>query len=346
MPLGSGLANQVGFADEITVGTPVAVVRFFEFDTESMSHDKNIAQGMGIRAGGFVVRRARRQLVTTKAAGDFGMDVPTTGLGLLLRHMLGSFPATPTQIGVTPAYQQIHNMGLVDAHSFTMQKGIARTDGTVEPFTYPGSKVTSWEISCQPSALAKLKLSIDSWTEYTSAFGGVAALQAAAYSATQAGFTFAGGTIKTATAMTVASGIWTPTAPTTLATVTGINVKGANALATDRFFAGAATKAEQLENGWRKITGEVDIEFNTRALYDAMAADTSLVLQVSFVGVDIGSGNLQKLTLTMPAIALESGGTPQTSGPGINTAKHSFTALDDGTNGTLQAVYVSTDTTV
>ena len=172
MAVGSGLSATVGIATETTPGIPVAVTRFFEFDSEGMGMKKHTVQGAGLRGGGLVRRGARRAVVAREAGGDLSFDVMTNGFGLVLQHMLGSFAATATTIG-GGLYQQIHNVGSLQGKSFTTQVLRPDTTGVLGPqaFTYPGCKVTGWELTAQQQQQLKLKLTIDALDEATPSNG-------------------------------------------------------------------------------------------------------------------------------------------------------------------------------
>jgi hypothetical protein len=58
------------------------------------------------------------------------------------------------------------------------------------------------------------------------------------------------------------------------------------------------------------------------------------------------TGKYPTVQFYLPAITFEDGASPQAAGPDVISQKLAFTALDDGTNGTLQAYVVSTDTSV
>lgn len=168
MSIGSGISAQLGIATETTPGTPVAVTRFVEFDSETMAMKKHTVQGAGLRGGSLVKRGIRRNVVAREAAGDIAFDVPTNGIGLFLQHMLGSFSATATSIG-GGMYQQIHNIGSLQGKAFTLQIVKPDTSGTLsaDAFTYPGCKVSDWELSVQQQQQLKLKLTLDAIDEAT-----------------------------------------------------------------------------------------------------------------------------------------------------------------------------------
>ena len=168
MALGAGLSATFGMATETTVGTPVAVTRFFEFDSETMGLKRHSAQGAGLRGGSLVRRGQRRIYVSREAQGGVNFDVTTAGFGLVLQHMLGSFTTTPVSLG-GGLYRQVHNIGALAGKTFTSQIVKPDTTGVLAPeaFTYPGCKVTGWEIAVQQASQVKLKLTLDALDEAT-----------------------------------------------------------------------------------------------------------------------------------------------------------------------------------
>ena len=167
MGIGSGLAGTFGIsAAETTPGTPVAVTRFFEHNSESMNLRRKIAQGAGMRTS--LVRRAGRRVeVARDAGGDVTIDLPSNGLGVLLQHMLGSYSTAATQIAGSAAWQQIHNVGSLQGKTFTSQLQVPETSGYAHPFTYPGCKIAAWEIAAAQGGIVTLKSTIDAMDEVT-----------------------------------------------------------------------------------------------------------------------------------------------------------------------------------
>ena len=168
MPVGSGLSASFGIATETTPLVPVAVTRFAEFDSETMALKKGVVQGAGLRGGGLDRRAQRRMLVTRMATGGVNFDAMTNGFGLFLQHMLGSFTTTPASIG-GGLFRQVHNTGPLAGKTFTTQIVKPDTTGVLAPqaFTYPGCKVTDWELSVAVAGQVKVKLTIDAIDEAT-----------------------------------------------------------------------------------------------------------------------------------------------------------------------------------
>lgn len=428
--IGSGLSTQFGIETEATFGVPVAVTRFLEVDSESLSLKRTIVQGQGLR-GALFRRGARRVEVGRMAGGDVPFDLPANGMGKLVQHMIGSYSTTATVLSGA-AYQQIHNAGSLQGKSFTAQKGVADTTGYIHPFTYPGSKLTAWELTAAQGGLVKCKLSIDSMdevtesqavtpttlaasalvgatsistaatipagtfisvgtgalTEYvttgtptgagpftipittagglkyahasgepvgqnTATYANTVKLQAASYGASTGLLSFKDAHLIIGGTTSVVSGVWTNTGGVAMTpgngyVVRNIDLKGANALKADRVGAGSQVKAEQLENNFRDITGSLDVEFHDRWFYDAYQLDQSVALVLNFQNLDapIGTtGKFPTFSVYLPLIKFEDGASPMAPGPDVLVQKLAFTALDDGTNGTMQVVIVSTDTT-
>jgi hypothetical protein len=168
MATGSGLSSSVGFATESSYGVPVAVNRFFEFDSESVQSKKTPIFGTGLRGGAYTASASRRSAGTRTVDGDINMDVPSNGFGILLYHMFGTPTVTPTSVG-GGLYQQVHTLGTLNGRSFTTQIVRAATDGdlTTAAYTYPGCKITEWELSVAQGAQLKLKMTISARDEAT-----------------------------------------------------------------------------------------------------------------------------------------------------------------------------------
>lgn len=345
MPIGSGLASQIGIVKESVVNTPVAVTTFNPFLDDNLETRIQTAADMGLAAGQLDVTGARRLVTGLDGGGDITMNAASKGMGRWFQAALGSTP-TATQIGVTATYTQFHNLGSADGVSWTIQKGMPETGGTVDPLTFSGSKIIAWELSCQPGGLLTWKPTIDSMTVAPTGAGALG-LQAASYAAaTNWGFHQCAWS--TFSAMSVVSSLWTPTTPTALK-VRNFSIKGGQPKKVDRWLAGSQTKDEALGNGFTLATGSIDIDYASTTFYGQYVAGTTLGLQMSAVGsANIGSSGTNKATLqvTMPCVTLEQGSTPKTNGPDVITVTYPFTVYNDGTNGSMQVYIISTDSAV
>lgn len=463
--IGSGLGGQLGLAEETTVWngstTPQAPDHFYEFESESIQAKKKVVQAEGIRAGNIYDRTAGRFVTQRWAAGDINMNFPTKKAGLLLRHMLGAPCVRPTQIGATAAYQAVFTPGNTLGMSLAAQEGINPTVGnTSEPFAYPGSKITDWELSCAQSDLLKLKVTLDCMDELTAGTTPAAGSLATASYATASFFTFVQGVLKQggtpstvstpapttptqnapatastggtitagtsylkvaalnangetvasteqsivttgststvtanwntvanaigykvyygtssngenvyatagaaatslvltavptasgtplATATAVATTVTSVSGGTALGFVRSVKVTGKNGVKTDNYFLGSGTtKAEQNINAYRGLTGSVDVEFGSRALYDLYRSDTAVALELTFTGPNIPSTSTPvSLDIVLPTAFLEDGASPTIAGPDVIMMTVPFTVLYDDADPTIQITYTSSDT--
>ena len=341
MATGSGIGAQAGFATESTVGTAATVDHFPEFNSESVNYVKGILQGQGLHAGGYYNRASRRVVSTKSASGDINMDHATKKMNFFWKYMLGSTP-TFTQQGATTAYLALHQPGTIDGTSFTYQKGVPQTDGTVKPFTFNGGKIASWTFSVTDQQIAQLALTMDFWNVATAT-----ALASASYPAGNEVFNFSqvstfklGGTASTASGVvSIASGV----AATTL--FKGFSLTGARSLAADRYGLGnSGIKKEQIENGYRSLTGTLDGEFTSQSeIWSLMQADTTTPLQITFVGSNIASTYYNTLDIILPAVKFNTADV-SVAGPDIVQQSVPFEVLDDGTNAVIQVSITSTDT--
>ena len=380
MPVGAGLATQCGIATETTSGTQLAVTRFLELDAqqpETMAMGKNVVQGAGLRApatgsgggpaaGSSLFERSSRRVVGSwDAKGNIKFDVPFSGLGLYLEHMMGAFtPGTVggtnnplvVQQGATAAWLQTYAPGSLAGKTFCMQIGKPDSGGTVRPFTYVGCKVADWECMFDLNQFVKLQLGIDAWQELTpdNPQGTTAgqALSSAVYTAGQQFFHFRQGLIFNGGTLATSAGVTTLSTPTAAARVLKGSIKVTHPLDTARFFVAgtggstvAGVKGEQLENNYRQITGSLDVEFfNLAAYYDTAAADTNFTLWLQFVGPVIASSFNYTFEIMIPNCHIDAPFTPLVPGPGILQHTLPIKGLDDEVNNQVQLRYMSTDT--
>jgi len=360
--IGAGLASQLVALNEVTYGVAPTLTspRTYEFKSESLKLKKNTVQGQGLHGKSGTLplydRAKRRVLTTYEAAGTISMDLPGNQLGFWLQHMIGSYGqtlATPTQLATTGVYQQVHQPGSLQGFSFCVQKGVPATDGTVEPFTYVGCKVESWKLMCEVNQISQLELTLDSRNELGGAGnsdplnGSVPALATPGYTSGMQLFHFREATLYTGGTPTLTSGVVSLVGETAAAQVKKCEIGHAVSLDKERIFLGNnGFKSEQLENGFRKINGTFDIEFQSNeAMYNAFAADTTTSLELKWVGPIIGTSgtNTMLLSCIIPNIKLD-GDTPTDAGPGVVTVSQPWTGLDDESTTQIQFTYQSTDT--
>lgn len=354
--IGSGIASRILGLPEVTYGVAPTLTSpiCWEFKNESLELKKTTVQGQGLHAGGLYDRASRRVLTNYDVNGGIVMDLPARRLNLLLKHMFGSVGqslATLTQISTTGVFKAVHAPGPMNGNSLCIQKGVPAVDGTVEPFTYVGCKISDWEISVSTGAIAQLSLTIDARNELGGT-GNSDPLNASVPAlATWTGtnmdlFHFREASLITGTPTTT-TGVTSLGSTSVLGSIRDASIKQTLALDTSRYFLGSqGFKAEQLENGFRSITGSFTIDWlSAETQYNAFAADTPLALQLTFAGPQIGTGppHAEELDILVSNVKLD-GESPKVGGPEVVSQQCSFTGLDDETNNQIQATYFTLDT--
>lgn len=339
MATGSGLDAQLGFGVESTWGTAVTVDKFVEFNSESLVREPTWLEPTGLRPGVKHKRASRVKISRTMVTGDVSMEFATKGMGLLVKHMLGSALSAPVQIDATTAYRQAHVPGGYVGLGLTMQVGRPEPSGTVRAFTFAGCKVPSWEFSLTDSEVPTLMLNIDGRSETTAT-----ALASASYETGATVFDFSqaalflGGTASTASSVTTVSG------GTQVATIVReFTISGESPMANERFGLGnAGLKAEQLENDTPTITGSLTAEFNKTEFYDVFTANTTQPLRMILEGAAIGvSGENFTLEFLLPAAKIKAAA-PTVEGPDVVPMNIEFEGYsDETTNPPIQVMIIS-----
>jgi hypothetical protein len=340
MPTGTGLDAQLMFAAESTWGTPVTPTKAVEFNSESLKFEPTWLEPTGLRVGTKFKRVSRVRQSRKSASGDVELEFATKGMGLLVKHMLGSPVTAPATI-VAGALRQAHVPGDFRGLGLTMQVGRPEpSSGVVRAFTYAGCKVASWEFSCVDNEIPKLSLSLLGRSEATAT-----ALATPAYPAGASVFDFSQATLKLGGTATTSSGLTTVAGGTAVATVVRqISVKGSAPMADERFGLGnAGLRSEPLENATPMITGSLAAEFNKAELYDLFANNTTTVMEFTLTGPVIGAtAENYKLSLVMPAVKLKSAA-PSVGGPDIVPMSTDFEAYSDETSNPVIQVLIQSD---
>ena len=371
--VGSGIASQIVYVPESTYGVApsLSTVESLEIKSETLELKKTAVQGQGLHAGGRYDRNARRVLTNYAVTGGLVLDLPTRFIGNLVQAMIGSYGytlATPTQIASTTIYKSVHwpKTPFLQGHSLCFQKGVPTVDGTVEPFTYVGCKISDWEMSVATGALAQLTLTIDGRNELAGAFpnGGASASGDPLNTSTPAlatfnsipssgldlsSFHFREATIFSGGTPTVVSNAvenLTTTGGSAVGNVRSASVKHSVSLDNARYFLGnSGFKAEQIENGFASITGQFVVEWlSSEAMYAAFASDTTTSLQITLTGATVSTSNYL-FDIIIPNIKLE-GEAPKVSGPQVVTQSVNWTGLDDESTTPIQITLQNQDTTL
>ena len=311
----------IGYKAESVYGTPVVVDRFVEFVDESFEWDPKRVQGQGIRVGSKVARSAMRVTTQTSAKGDLTVEMTSKGLGTLLAAAVGAGVSTNVS-GST--YQQLFTLATgTHPTSLTVQKAMPRLDGTLDPYTFNGGVVDSFEIDCPQGDIATLKSSFVFREVLTAT-----AYATPSYVASPSLFHFAqgaitvGGTVTAPTTTALASG------GTAVANVRDFNLKVDHKLAADRFNYGGAGKMAHPTYGLRDASGSMTIEYDSQTIGDAYLADTELAVTLTFTSTESLSSGVAQFQIVLPAIKLN-GDLPKANGTELITQKVDFDILDN-----------------
>jgi len=354
--LESGLAAQWCFIDETTYGVAPSLTgaKFYACDSDTLKLRKVPKQGTSLYAGALYPTAARRVITQYSAGGAVPMDLPQRYLQQQLFRMFGSFGQSAsalTEDGSTGAYKAVHAPGPLEGHTFTCQAGRPTVDnGTVEPATYTGCKISEWEISAGMSEIAKLTLTIEGRNELLGTNldplnGSLPGLQA--FAAPPGGvFYWVGASVYYGGTPTTTSGVTTLASPTLAGNVKGpISVKHTTPLDLTRYAPDVSPyRNEPKQNGLRAATGSMVVEWlSAETYYNAYAADTATAIEYQFLGPAIGTGSdIATLSILCPNVRLE-GESPSTAGAEILTQTVPWTALDDRVNNVIQATYITLD---
>jgi hypothetical protein len=321
----SGLSAQLGVALEETYGTYKAATRFFPLESESLSLTKNYVKSKGLRAGRLAQAKNLHRATTRTVGGDVNLEFFDQGMGMLLNLLHGE-TVTPTKIGATLAYKQLHKIGLSSPYgkSLAVQVGRPDTGGTVRAFSYLGCKVTAAKLSIDANGIAMFTLTLDGQDEVTTE-----TLATPSYSASALPFTFQQMVVKVGAE--------------SIGNVRSITINMPIPQSTERFHLGNAGKKDQpIANDFVEVTAETTLEFASLADHARYKNEEVVKLVLVGTGAEIDAENKMKAELTLPA-AKQTSSAPQVQGPDIITTSATFEALDNGTEAPLSAELVSTD---
>jgi hypothetical protein len=323
------MRSQLGIAKESDYGVFTEPDRFLVFNSETLQRNKRTIVSEGIRASDDpTLRRAdQRVVVGHDGTGTMVWDVRFDGLGTILEACFGA-ATTEQPAGADDTYEHTFTFGNLTGKSLTVQKGVEREDGQVVPFTFLGAKVGQWQLSIDTNDFARMTLTVDA-REVTRShpLATPTFAQVASYAHFQGASLRANG------------------AP--VAGVTSAQITGENPMKTERYYLGnAGLKEEQTEQGYRTVSGQLQADFlDEDDLLLAYDEDTSLELELRFVGAEIEDGFDEELTITVGDVRLD-GETPQVSGPDLPTLTLPFTGLQSASGVSVQALLVNADATL
>ena len=319
--------TQLGFKNESTWGTPVTVDRFYPLLSENISPVVERLQTEARRAGEFVLRDDAVPIVKGYA-GTVEIPVYNKDFSFWGVHLLG----TNTTTGPTDSlFSHTATVGDLKGDSFTLQVNRPLHDaGTNQAFTYEGGKVVSWEFTAGVSEEAKLSMECDFENASTAT-----ALATASYSSGMELLNWAH-----ASSVLSIGGSNYP--------ITKFSLKVDNKAKTDRHYVrGSALKAEQVAEGLREISWDLEGDFSDLATgYNRVVAATNAAAHAQIIvtlksNTLVGAASFAGVTITIPKARFDEISIENAMDP--NTQSLSGTAWFDGTN---SAVTLLTNTSV
>jgi hypothetical protein len=325
----SALDFQLGAADETTYATAVTPARFFDTyrNPDGINAEWERLESQGMRPGQRTARSDRFAVYPKGASGDLEVEVLTKGFGFWLKHMLGAVATTAGAVGEVNTHTA--TMGDLQGKSFTAQIGRPfNPSGVVQPFTYPGGKVTSWELANSVEELLVCTLSCDFQTEETAT-----ALAVASYPSGANSLSWAGG------AVTVGG---------TAFEASEISVSVNNSMDVDRrFLRSTALKREPIE-GMREVEFSMTAAFDSLAQRNRVASATAAGALAEIVAtwtgpVQEGATTTPLLRVRIPAGRFD--GFSVSGGPDPMTQELTGRGVWNGTASPVTLEYLSLDAT-
>jgi hypothetical protein len=324
--------SQFGFKKETTWGTAVTVDKFYEFESESLSLNREYYDGVGLRADTTFSPSARMKALKRTAGGDLTMSVPYKNFGAIVDQMVTG-TVTPVVVNGT-GFISTFNVGLGAAptKSATLQVNKPYSTSTDVAFTYPGSMITAASFSV---ATGSVPMATTSWVAKDETTPGTtpsgAALASASYPANDDIWT------DIEIAVTVNS--------VTAAYVTGVDVNWSIPRAVRPFLDGTATYGQPVVNGRAAVEGTINAEWGDTAYYDLFrsGAKVGLVITCASTTAISGSTAFPTFKMTMSNIQIR-GGSPNVGGPDLIGNSYPFVVGYDGTNAPLKVEITETAT--
>lgn len=311
-------------------GNTTTVNRFYEFVNEGIKLRAPRIVSEALRAGNRVNRTDRSVPDRNGATGPVVLEVKTKGFGLLLKHLMGSIATTgPTD----SVYTHTASIGDLQGRGLTAQVGRPLAGSSwVQPWTFNGCKVLSWEFSC--SVGGKLMLTLNLLAQDGSL---TTALAVASYPTGDELITFGGGQVTIGGTQVGIAG--------------DITITGDNGLSERRFQYQSLLPKEPLEGAKRTYGVKIAAEFADLTHYNRFASTTAsgraAATTVSWRGPTLaGVSTYPSITFTMPAVAFDEA-EPVVSGPELLRADLVGVAENStgGTQDALSIAYATVDST-
>ena len=344
MGYGGGIGATIGWATETSAGYFESPTAWSTFLKQGHKLKKGIVMKDDLHGDPYNLT-TRRAFVTVSAEGSIER-------GLYDRQMnkwyLQSLGAATSPTGSTSAgYATTFYPGNLTGTSLSLQVGRPTSLGVMVAASYQGVKVTKATWGVDQAQWGMFTVDTDAWNENVStATSGQYGYTAPSYVASDV-LTFKGATLLLGGTASTTSNVTTVSGNAAEVYCKDFTATHEVVLDTTRFFVGGGgMKAEQLENGMRKVTGNAKLEFaNLTDVYTAMAADTPKSLVFEFVGTQYSSLFVPSLTITIPNVYWDEDDF-HVDGPKIIEQNVPFTALNDEVNNTFQVSVLSLDAAI
>lgn len=335
----SVINSQLGVKDETTYGTAVTVDRFYQFnrlgDLETFQY-RGVSKG--IRSAGWAPRSDQQRVALMGGTLPFEMEWMSKSMGWWLKHLLGG---TATSGPTDSAYTHTGTVASLYGDFFTAQTNIPfHPAGTSQPVTLLGTKVPSWELSCEVSdgdeGLMMLSGDFDAQQVVTSE-----SLASASYTSGMVPYSW----------VDVAVTIGGTSVP-----ISKWSLKCTSNLKTDRLHQrGSALKQEPTHAGQREFEVELTCDFDALTQWNRVRATVAanafaqviITCTIADTGTTIGSATQPSTTITIPKMRFDKiGGLGKEAPDGAgNEQTLSGPVLYDGSSSLVTIAYVSADST-
>lgn len=310
-----GSNAQVGFAEEtLWASGTVTINKFIPFISETFKLSKNVVMTESIRGSS---AHSIHQEGANRVAGDLQVEVQPVGMWTLFKHALGrAFTSGPSGSGFYH-HRILPSGALPEGLRFEVGRDVGGT------FTYKGCKINTLELNCAVGEPLKATFGILGYDETSSASPPTVASATAISSLSPYNFD---------EAVVYLDGV----AAATAIEVTGATINVNNNLKEDKGKLGSKYRAAIPRNGFREVTGTLNVEFDNLYNYNRFINQTESALQIRFTSVQLAAGATpHQLDIILPRIVF-TGETPNVSGPDLIYHNLPFIALYDSGEGDQQ----------
>lgn len=305
-----GSNAQFGFAEEtLWASGTVTINKFVPFLSESFKLDKNVVMTQSIRGS---AAHSVHQEGANRTSGDLQVEVQPVGMWTLFKHALGrAFTAGPSGSG------HYHHRILPSGNlPEGLRVEVGRDQGGT--FTYKGVKINTLELNCAVGEPLKATFGCLGYDE-TQSTGVPTAPSATAISSTSP-YNFDQATVYVGGTSNAIE-------------VTSLTLNVNNNLKEDKGKLGSKYRAAIPRNGFREVTGTLNVEFDNLYNYNRFINQTEHAMQVSFVSDQMAAGTTpHSLNVFLPRVVF-TGETPSASGPELIYHNLPFVALFDSGEG-------------